>query len=157
MVTRRSILLARPFLYLPIKTEVALRLPAVLAYLLAALTVYWFVRCDTSRIFALFSMGVFLCSRDIQHYSIEARAYSLLMAFTGVVVCCWRFSVPDRKAQRAGRNIAGRSREHLFAQYGVIYANAPAHCQRARSRSPPSLPRPAGAVCVSNCRAWAAA
>src|SRR5215472_39523 len=40
-------LLARPLLYLPIKTELALRLPSAFAYLFTMFAIYWFVRRDT--------------------------------------------------------------------------------------------------------------
>src|SRR6266851_7057985 len=117
-------LLARLSLHLHLGVELALRLPALLAYLLAALTVYWFVRRDASRIYALLSMSMFLgCS--IHRYAIEARAYSLLMAFTGITICSWQYY---RQSGRR-RALVGISLGVIGAifthQYGVIYSTLP--------------------------------
>jgi 4-amino-4-deoxy-L-arabinose transferase-like glycosyltransferase len=117
-------LLARLFLHLPLKMELALRLPSVLAYILAAITVYCFVRRDAGRIYALLSMSMFLgCT--LQLYAVEARAYSLLLAFTGITICSWQYY------RQSGRRwaLAGISLGVLGAilthQYGVIYATLP--------------------------------
>jgi uncharacterized membrane protein len=111
-------LLARLSLHLHLGVELALRLPALLAYLLAALTIYRFVRRDASRIFALLSMSMFLgCS--IHRYAIEARAYSLLMAFTGITICSWQYYRQSGK-RRALIGISLGAIGAIFThQYGV--------------------------------------
>src|SRR5215469_18896047 len=117
-------LLARPFLHLPIRTELALRLPAVFAYLFAAWTIYCFVRRDTSRVFASLAMGMFLASFS-HGYAIEARAYSLLMAFTGLTLCCWQAYCYSRKSVYLCGVSAGILGAIFSHNYGVIYALLP--------------------------------
>jgi hypothetical protein len=118
-------LMARPLLRLPIRTELALRLPAILAYLLASLTVYWFVRRNAGRIFALLSMSMFL-GCGIQRYAVEARPYSLLLAFTGVVLCCWQVAIRKRERGLALTGISACTAAAICSHnYGVIYALLP--------------------------------
>ena len=117
-------ILARLFLHLPLSTEFALRLPALLAYLVAALTVYQFVRRNVNRSFAFLSLGLFLgCS--FRHYAVEARAYSLLLAFTGLALTCWQSYCRTKRLEAIiglGLSVAGCILTH---QYGAIYAALP--------------------------------
>ena len=116
--------LARLFLHLPLKPEVALRLPAIFAYLGASLTVYHFVRRDTCRLFAFLAVSLFLgCS--FHTFAIEARAYSLLLAFTGLAIVSWQsYCITGTRRALAGisLSIAGAILTH---QYGLIYATLP--------------------------------
>jgi len=117
-------LLARLFLKLPLKTELALRLPAILGYFGAALTVYIFVRRDGGRLSAWFAMCVFIgCS--ISFYAIDARPYPLLLLFTGLALCCWQaYCGSGSRIALVGLTlgIAGAIFAH---QYGVIYTLCP--------------------------------
>src|ERR1700756_731693 len=82
-------LLARLCLMLPVKAELALRLPAIFAYFFAGLIAYWFVRRDAGRTYGWVAMGVFLgCGWS--SYAVDARPYPLLLFFTGLALCCWQ-------------------------------------------------------------------
>ena len=117
-------LLARFFLHLPIKLELALRFPAILAFLFAMLTIYVFVRRIADPVFASLAMALFLGAHTIQ-YAVEARPYSLLLAFTGLTLCCWQSYC------RTGKGIAlfgiwvGIVGAILSHQYGAIDATLP--------------------------------
>jgi hypothetical protein len=116
--------LARLCLMLPIKAELALRLPAMAAYFGAALTVYWFVRRNTAPIFALLAMCVFLGS-PISLYTIDARPYPLLLFFTGLSLCFWQSHCRSgSRAALAGiaLSVAGGICSH---QYGLVYTLGP--------------------------------
>jgi len=117
-------LLARPLLYLPIKTELALRLPSAFAYLFTMFAIYWFVRRDTRAVYAFFAAGMFL-STKIHLYAIEGRAYSLLMAFTLLTLCTWQSYCRSGKPLALGGVSVGIVGAILSHQYGVIYAMLP--------------------------------
>ncbi len=116
--------LARLCLMLPIKAELALRLPAILAYFGAAVTVYWFARRDAGRSSAWLAMSAFLgCS--ISFYALDARPYPLLLFFTGLALCCWQaYCRSGSRAALCGiaLSVAGAVFTH---QYGVIYTLLP--------------------------------
>ncbi len=117
-------LLARLSLHLPLKTELALRLPAILAYLGAALTVYLFVRRDAGRSYAFLALSLFL-GCGFHSYAVEARSYALLLAFTGLGVICWQsYARTGRPRALIGMafSIVGAILTH---QYGIIYAMLP--------------------------------
>ena len=116
--------LVRLSLMLPIKMEVALRVPAMIAYLGAALTVCCFVRRDVGRIFGWLALCVFLgCSNSF--YMVDARPYPMLLFFTGLALCCWQaYSRSGSRWALAGItvSVAGAVFSH---QYGVIYTLCP--------------------------------
>jgi hypothetical protein len=116
--------LARLCLKLPIKLELALRLPAILGYFLAGVTVYWFVRRDAGRTYAWLAMSVFLgCGWSV--YAIDARPYPLLLFFAGLALCCWQsYCRSGSRAALAGitLSVAGAICTH---QYGVIHTLCP--------------------------------
>ncbi|MGB0125733.1 MAG: glycosyltransferase family 39 protein [Silvibacterium sp.] len=118
-------LLARITLHLPLPTELALRLPSILAFSVAASTVYFFVRRSAGGIFALAAMGMFLGTAVVQ-YGIEARSYALLLCFTGLALCCWQIACcrASRGPALAGI-VASTAGAVLTNHYGLIYALAP--------------------------------
>lgn len=116
-------LMSRLALLLPIKVELALRIPSILAYAVAALAIYRFVRVSVDKIFAALSAVFFLSSSS--RFAIEARPYSLLLAFTGIAVCGWQ------SYRRSGSRIflaamfGGIAGAILSNHYGVIYSILP--------------------------------
>jgi hypothetical protein len=116
-------LLARLCLKLPIHTELALRIPAIAGCVVAAMCVYRFVRHGASASLALLSMTCFLGSMA-RIYSIEARSYCVLLAFTGLVLCCWQTRIYGSKHAPIGiaLGVAGAILTH---QYGVLYTTLP--------------------------------
>jgi len=117
-------LLARLSLHLSLKSELTLRLPAVLAYLGAGLAVYLFVKRNACHFFALTAMILFL-GAGVHLYAFEARPYSLLMLFTGIVLCCWQAWCRTRKPIYLGAITLGTVGAICSHQYGVIYVLAP--------------------------------
>ena len=116
--------LARLCLKLPIKTELALRLPSIFAYFLAGLTVYWFVRRDAGRTHAWLALSVFLgCGWSV--YAIDARPYPLLLFFTGLALCCWQaYCRSGNWIALAGITFSAAGAIYAH-QYGVIYVLCP--------------------------------
>ncbi len=117
-------LLARFFLQFPLRTELAMRLPALLGYVLGALSVYRFVRRDAGRTYALLSMSLFLGCR-IDTFAIEARAYSLMLALTGLTICSWQYFCRSRKPIGLLGLAAGVIGAIFAHQYGVVYTIVP--------------------------------
>lgn len=114
----------RLLLHLPIRTELALRIPSILAYLLTAITIYRFVRRNTGAGCAWLAFGVFLGSSMFE-YSIEARAYSYLVCFTGLSLCCWQSYCRSGKGVHLAGMALGVSCAILSHQYGILYALIP--------------------------------
>jgi hypothetical protein len=118
-------LLARGCLHLPIKIELALRLPAIFAFMGAALAIYRFVRRHAEARFAFLAMSMFTGS-VVGNFAYEARAYTLMLFFTCLALCCWQRACAGlpRYLALAGLtgSIAGAILSH---QYGVIYALMP--------------------------------
>ena len=119
-------LLARFCLHLPIRTELALRLPSIAAINVAALMIYLFVRRNARSIFAFFAMSIFLGSAMGSFAAMEARPYALLLCFTSVAICCWQSAARQRKRRLALAGIAAAMAGAIFSHhYGVIYVTLP--------------------------------
>lgn len=117
--------LAQPFLHLPIKTELAFRIPSLLAYPITGCTVFWFVRRNSAPVFAFLSMSFYLGSLMIVKYAVEAHAYGVLMMITGLTLCCWQSyaRTGDRWAHGGvGLGISGAILSH---QYGILVVGLP--------------------------------
>jgi 4-amino-4-deoxy-L-arabinose transferase-like glycosyltransferase len=122
-------LFARLCLHLPLKTELAMRLPSILAFQGTALAVFLFVRRIASFQFALMSMCLLLGSVIGERFAVEARAYALMTLFTAVLLCCWQTATrrdesADRKWSLVGIYVctAGAILSH---QYGILYSFLP--------------------------------
>jgi uncharacterized membrane protein len=119
-------LLARFCLRLPIRTEIALRLPSIVAINVAAVMIYIFVRRKADRIFAFFAVSIFLGSFLGRYGAVEARPYSLVVCFTGIAIFCWQSAdnVGKRRYALAGvvLSTVGAILSH---QYGAIYVAVP--------------------------------
>lgn len=119
-------LLVRLCLHLSVHTEVAVRLPSMLAFPASALAVFVFVRRITSFRFGLLSMCILLGSLTGTHYAVEARAYALLLMFTALLLCFWQSARKDRNRRWALPGIAlCTACAVLTHQYGILYAVLP--------------------------------
>ncbi|MGP8252706.1 MAG: ArnT family glycosyltransferase [Terracidiphilus sp.] len=74
-------------------TELAVRLPELLAYMAAGLLTYRIVRRHGTAIQALFALAFLLASIVGTEQAYTARPYGLLIAFTALVFVCWQTSV----------------------------------------------------------------
>jgi hypothetical protein len=119
-------LLARLCLHLPVTTELALRLPSILAFPATGLAVFAFVRRVAAFPFALLSMCFLLGSTICDRFAVEARAYMLLMFFTAVLLCCWQAAHNNihRRLALAGICVC-TSGAILSHQYGIVYTLLP--------------------------------
>jgi len=119
-------LLARIFLHLPVSTELAMRLPSILAFNATAIAVYIFVRRVASFPAAMLSMCLVLGSFIGQQYAIEARAYTLLLLCAMAQLCSWQ---EYRRGSRKTAALAGVAISAACAvlthQYGLIYVAVP--------------------------------
>jgi 4-amino-4-deoxy-L-arabinose transferase-like glycosyltransferase len=119
-------LLARLCLHLPIRPEIALRLPSIVAANITALLIYLFVRRNSDRIFAFFAMSVFLGSELYIFGAIEGRPYALLLCWTAAGICCWQSAAHGKGGRLALAGIAACMAGAIFShQYGVIYLTVP--------------------------------
>jgi nicotinamide riboside transporter PnuC len=118
-------LLSRLSLDLPVKAELAMRLPAILAYFGAALTIYLFVKRHSGHLFGLAAMSVFLGVNWGADFAVQARPYTLLLFFTGLVLCCWQaWCRSGNRKNLVGMTLAtiGGACSH---PYGVVYTVVP--------------------------------
>lgn len=108
------------------QTELALRLPSVLAFTVAGLTVYLFVHRRTNAVFALFAMAILFGCRFHQ-YAHEARPYALLLCFTGLTLACWQAAAAP--CRRRFLSLAGVTAGVFCAicthHYGVLHVGVP--------------------------------
>lgn len=115
-------LLARASMRVFGETEFALRLPAMLGFLGAALAVYRYVRHRRAAVFAFLGM-LLLLSGPMSSYGSEARSYSLMLGFTGLTLVGWQ-SAAERTRSRAlallgvAVGIAGAIASH---HYGAVH------------------------------------
>lgn len=68
---------------------VALRLPAILGFLLMTVCVFRFVATRSSRIVALAAAAVLFTTRATT-YAMEGRGYGMLMGLTALALLCWQ-------------------------------------------------------------------
>jgi hypothetical protein len=125
-------LLARLCLHLPLHTELAMRIPSLVAINIAAVTAYIFVRRNAGPRFGLLAVSVFLATGSGRFAAIEGRPYALLLCFTGLSVCCWQLAArhQHRRAALAGITVA-MAGAILSHHYGVIYVSFPLLCGEA--------------------------
>jgi hypothetical protein len=76
----------------------AMRLPAILGFLLMELCLFRFVAKRATRLLALTAILVPFTTRAVS-YAMEARGYGLLLGFTGLSLICWQAAAdsPRRK------------------------------------------------------------
>jgi len=117
-------LLARAFLALPIKTELALRLPSVISWVCGSILAYRFVRRTATHSFALIAMCLFLGATMEGTAALDARPYALLLCSTALAICAWQMAAFG-SARRFGHLLLAVSTNVavLSHQYGVIYVS----------------------------------
>lgn len=109
----------------------ALRLPALLSFLVAGYCIHLFVQRRTETVFGLLAAFT-LCASSVAWYSMEARPYATMLAGTSVALVCWQSAV-DGYAGRTIRarlySLAGLSLGIAIAilshPYGIFYVAIP--------------------------------
>ena len=81
-------------------SELVTRLPAVLGFLVMCLCIFHFVSRYGSRLAGLAAMS-FTVITGAYYYSSEARAYGMVLGFSGLAAICWQSA-----ARNEGRRIA---------------------------------------------------
>ncbi len=119
-------LLARLCLHLPVRTELALRLPSILATDATAVLVFLFVRRNARFTPALLSVCAYLGSGFCLYSCVEARPYALLLFFTTACAFSWQSAARGRRRKLALCGIAASMAGAILShQYGIIYASFP--------------------------------
>lgn len=119
-------LLARLFLALPIRPQIALCLPSILPTGVTAAMVYVFVRRNTRSLYAFLATTTFCASPFALFAPLEARPYALLLCFTSIAICCWQAAVHGPHKSLATAGVAVAMSAAIFShQYGVIYVGLP--------------------------------
>jgi uncharacterized membrane protein len=119
-------LLVRCSLALTLRTELAVRLPSIVSWLLGAVLVYLFVRRNANSWFAFAAFCLFLGGTMEGNEAIEARPYSLLLFCTLLAICAWQ-SVAFRKCGWLAPAVLALATAGaiLTHQYGVVYIAVP--------------------------------
>lgn len=107
-------------------TELAVRLPSILAFAAAMLAVYLFVRRRRGVVFACFAM-LALATCAMASYGHEARPYALVLAFTGLTMLSWQAATEDGHPRGlpllgVAAGIAGAIASH---HYGAFHVGVP--------------------------------
>jgi hypothetical protein len=93
----RQIDLNPPLYYLAVRLTfhilhpgaLSVRLPSILAYFVAALSVLWFVRVRLGTLYG-FLAAIIVLGSTYGNYAIEARPYAFMLAFTGLCAVSWQ-------------------------------------------------------------------
>jgi hypothetical protein len=114
------------------ETEIAVRLPSILAFAAAMLATYFFVRRRCGAVLALFAM-LALTTSGAAYYGHEARPYALLLGFAGLTMVSWQAATEEghnRIFPLAGVaiGVAGAIASHYF---GVFHVGVPLVCGEA--------------------------
>jgi hypothetical protein len=119
-------LLARLCLHLPVRAELALRIPSILATDATAVLLFLFVRRNARFTLALLSVCAYLGSGFCLYSCAEARPYALLLCFTAASIFCWQSAARGVRRKLAlwgmAASLAGAILSH---QYGIIYVSFP--------------------------------
>lgn len=119
-------LLARLFLALPIRPQIALCLSSILPTGVTATMIYVFVRRNARSLYAFLAASVFYASPFSMFASLEARPYALLLCFTSIAICCWQAAVRGPHKRMATAGVAVAMSAAIFSHhYGVIYVGLP--------------------------------
>ncbi len=102
---------------------VAMRLPALLGYLLMCVCVFRFVARRSSPLYGL--VAVLFPVATIAHgYAYEARAYGLVLGFSAAALLCWQLTIegPHRRLAALGTavSLAAAVGSHYYAVLLVI-------------------------------------
>ncbi len=97
-----------PLLYVVVKlsralfgeSELAVRIPSLVAYTTASVAVFFFVRKHCSTIAALFSVAM-MFGNYLSFYASEGRSYALLLGFLSLSLLCWQQAVAALEEGRA--------------------------------------------------------
>jgi len=108
------------------ETELATRLPSILAFAVAMLATYFFVRRHCGAVPALFGMFA-LATSNIASYGSEARPYALMLGFTGLTMVSWQAATEKGRARQipligVALGIAGAIASH---HYGAFHVGVP--------------------------------
>lgn len=77
-------------------SRLSVRLPSMVAYFVATLCLYDFVRRRLSSLYGLLA-GLVLLSSPFSPYAYEARPYALVLAFTGILALGWQRAIEEDK------------------------------------------------------------
>lgn len=107
-------------------TELATRLPSIVAFVGALLASYLFVRRHCGAVPALLAMFT-LATSGMAVYGGEARPYALLMGFTGLALVSWQAATEEDRPRLpallgVAAGIAGAIASH---HYGVFHVGIP--------------------------------
>lgn len=118
--------LARLCLHLPVRRELALRLPSIIAIQLATAAVYIFVRRNATARFGFLSAAAFSATWYSAFYAVEGRPYALLLCWTGLALCCWQAAARGLHRRWAIAGLAACvCAVVLTHMYGIIYVVVP--------------------------------
>ena len=98
----------------------ALRLPALLGFLLLEWSLFVLVRRIAGHRAALIAMALPLCTASFR-YSVEGRPYGLLLGLYAAAVACWYFATQSASPERgAAARDAGLPRSRVLPLLGLI-------------------------------------
>jgi hypothetical protein len=89
-------LMSRPFAWLPLAPEIAMRIPALLGVLVMGLALFGVVAKHLGTLYGFIAMLFPLCT-GVAPYALEARSYGLVLGFGGLALWFWQ-----RAADRRG-------------------------------------------------------
>jgi hypothetical protein len=108
-------------------SNLAVRIPFVVGFLVGSVSLYYFVQRKLGRFYGLTAMLVLWCS-PFSRYAAEARPYALVLGFLGVTMLGWQTAIEGRRRRLGllaiGFGVWGMLMSHCFSPItvGVIAA-----------------------------------
>ena len=104
-------------------SELATRLPAILGFLVMSLCVFHFVSRFGSRLAGLAAMS-FTVITGSYYYASEARAYGMVLGFSGLAAICWQSAARNERRKIAlpglAAVLAGALLSHCYAVLAMV-------------------------------------
>jgi hypothetical protein len=103
-------------------SNLAVRIPFIVGFLVGSISLYYFVRQKLGRFYGLTAMLVLWCS-PFSLYATEARPYALVLGFLGVTMVGWQAAIEGRSRRLGlfaiGFGVWGMLMSHCFSPITV--------------------------------------
>ena len=113
-------LIERATLSVTSKKEIALRLPAIFAFVGTLAFVFVYAKKRSGEVIAMLSVPVLLTTLLFQVYSIEARSYSMVMACVAFGLVCYQRLPSWRWAALLGASLFVAESLHYYAVLAMV-------------------------------------
>jgi uncharacterized membrane protein len=108
------------FRHAVVTQEIAYRLPSILGFVCALWCVFVFVRKRSGGVLALLCASVLMLTPLYRPYAVEARPYSLLIAFIAIAMVCYQRAPSIWAMLLMGLSLAAAEASHYYALFAFV-------------------------------------